>query len=60
MDYTHFPSADPAKCDKGYETPNGCLAHGMKRYYGGILAEPQGVRIKPIFYTLRRKVVATH
>ena len=33
-------------CDKGYDTPNGCLAHGMKRYYGGIIAEPQGVRIK--------------
>jgi hypothetical protein len=46
MDYGHFPSADPTTCDKGYETPNGCLAHGMKRYYGGILAEPQGVRIK--------------
>jgi len=46
MDYVHFPSADPAKCDKGYETENGCLAHGMKRYYGGILAEPQSVRIK--------------
>jgi hypothetical protein len=39
-------SADASKCDKGYETPNGCLAHGMKRYYGAILAEPQGVRIK--------------
>jgi len=46
MDYVHFPSADPAACDKGYETANGCLAHCMKRYYGGILAEPQGVRIK--------------
>ncbi len=45
-DNVHFPSADPAKCDKGYETENGCLAHGMKRYYGGILAEPQNVRIK--------------
>ncbi|HOQ47917.1 MAG TPA: hypothetical protein PK157_21590 [Bryobacteraceae bacterium] len=33
-------------CDKGYETPNGCVTHGMKRYYGGILAEPQSVRIK--------------
>jgi hypothetical protein len=46
MDYVHFPSADPAACDKGYETANGCLAHGMKRYYGAILAEPQGVRIR--------------
>ena len=36
----------PTKCDKNYDTPNGCLAHGMKLYYGGIIAEPQGVRIK--------------
>lgn len=33
-------------CDNGYETPNGCVAHGMQRYFGGILAEPRGVRIK--------------
>jgi hypothetical protein len=46
LDLVHFPSADAGKCDKGYDTPNGCLAHGMKRYYGAILAEPQGVRIK--------------
>ena len=46
MDYVHYPTADPTKCDKGYDTPNGCLAHGMKRHYGAILAEPQGVRIK--------------
>jgi hypothetical protein len=46
LDLMHFPSADATKCDKGYETPNGCLAHGMKRYYGGVIAEPQGVRIK--------------
>jgi hypothetical protein len=30
---------------KGYDTPNWCLAHGMKRSYGGIIAEPQGVTI---------------
>src|SRR5581483_4816538 len=46
LDLVHFPNADPTKCDKGYETDNGCLAHGMKRYFGGILAEPQAVRIK--------------
>lgn len=46
LDLVHFPTADASKCDKGYETENGCLAHGMKRYYGGVLAEPQGVRIK--------------
>jgi len=46
LDLVHFPGADATKCDKGYDTPNGCLAHGMKRYYGAILAEPQAVRIK--------------
>ncbi|QOY88176.1 phage tail protein [Paludibaculum fermentans] len=46
LDLVHFPTSDAAKCDKGYETDNGCLAHGMKRYYGGLIAEPQGVRIK--------------
>ncbi len=46
LDLIHFPNAHASECDKGYETENGCLAHGMKRYYGGILAEPQSVRIK--------------
>ena len=46
MDLVHFPDGDPTKCDKGYDTANGCLAHGMKRSYGGIIAEPQGVTIK--------------
>lgn len=46
LDTTHFPSADGATCDKGYDTPNGCLAHGMKLYFGGVLAEPQAVRIR--------------
>ena len=46
MDLVHFPSADSSKCDKGYDTANGCLAHGMKRYYGAVIAEPQGVTIK--------------
>jgi hypothetical protein len=43
MDYTHFPDAVTTKCDKGYDTTNGCLAHGMKRYFGGLLAEPQSL-----------------
>jgi len=46
LDLVHFPTANLTECDKGYETPNGCLAHSMKRYFGGLLAEPQGVRIK--------------
>jgi hypothetical protein len=46
LDLVHFPSARASTCDKGYETPNGCLAHGMKRRFGGVLVEPQGVRVK--------------
>lgn len=46
MDTEHFETAESSSCDKGYDTPNGCLAHGMKHYFGGVLAEPQGVRIK--------------
>ncbi len=46
LDLVHFPDAAANSCDKNYDTPNGCLAHGMKKYYGGIIAEPQGVRIK--------------
>ncbi len=46
LDLVHFPDAAANACDKNYDTPNGCLAHGMKHYYGGIIAEPQGVRIK--------------
>jgi hypothetical protein len=46
LDLVHFPTASAANCDHGYDTPNGCLAHGMKRYYGAVVAEPQAVRIK--------------
>ncbi len=46
LDLVNFPEADPTRCDKGFDTPNGCRAHGMNDYYGGILAKPQGVRIK--------------
>jgi hypothetical protein len=46
LDLVHFPNADAGTCDKGYDTPNGCLAHVMKRYFGGLLVEPQGVKVK--------------
>jgi hypothetical protein len=46
LDLVNFPDADPTECDKGYDTANGCRAHGMNPYYGGIIAKPQGVRIK--------------
>jgi hypothetical protein len=43
LDTTHFASASAGSCDKGYDTANGCLAHGMKHYFGGILARPQTI-----------------
>jgi hypothetical protein len=46
LDLVRFPEADPGRCDKGFDTPNGCQAHGMNDYYGGVMAKPQGVRIK--------------
>lgn len=52
LDLVHFPSASALTCDKGYATPNGCLAHSggspgtLKRRFGGVIAEPQGVLIK--------------
>ncbi|MBI2816732.1 MAG: hypothetical protein HYX72_07315, partial [Acidobacteria bacterium] len=46
MDLVHFPDADSSKCDKSYDAANGCLAHGMKHYFGGVLAEPQAVKVK--------------
>ncbi len=46
LDTTHFPDADGASCDKGYDTPNGCLAHTMKWFFGGIIALVQGVSVK--------------
>ncbi len=42
--YTFSPSG--SQCDKGFDTPNGCLAHGMEEYFGGIVAKPQAVRVK--------------
>lgn len=46
LDLVHFPSASAASCDRGYETPNGCLAHSMQRRFGGIPFTPQAVRVK--------------
>lgn len=37
---------DDAKCDKSWDGPNGCLAHGMESRFGGIVAYPQSVRTK--------------
>lgn len=46
LDTTNFPQADASACDLSYDGKNGCLAHGMKHYFGGIIASPQGVRVK--------------
>lgn len=32
---------DPDTCDKGLDTPNGCAAHGMTNYFGGVNPKPQ-------------------
>lgn len=31
---------DPDSCDKGLDTPNGCTAHGMTNYFGGVNPKP--------------------
>lgn len=46
LDLVHFPSAVTTSCDHGYATANGCLAHQMKRYYGGLQLDPQQVVVK--------------
>jgi hypothetical protein len=46
LDLVNFPEADPTRCDKGFDTSDGCRAHGMDNSFGGILAKPIGVRIK--------------
>lgn len=33
-------------CDKGFDTPAGCVFHNMQDYHCGINVRPQGVRIK--------------
>lgn len=45
-DLVHFPSASATTCDKGYDTPNGCLAHKNKPQFGAVIIKPQGVLIK--------------
>jgi len=43
LDLVNFPSADAGSCDRGYLTPNGCAAHRMQAWFGGLPAMPQGV-----------------
>lgn len=37
---------DPASCDFGWNTTNGCVVHGMSSFFGGIPVLPQSVRVK--------------
>lgn len=42
--YTFTPSTET--CDKGFLTPNGCAAHGMEQFFGGLFVQPQTVITK--------------
>lgn len=50
VDTTHFPAADGTKCDLGYNTANGCMAHdpggNTTRSYGATYCAPQGVLLR--------------
>jgi hypothetical protein len=37
---------DPTQCDYYWNSANGCLVHGMDRYFGGLPALPQSVNVK--------------
>jgi len=39
----HGSGGDPDTCDKGLDTANGCIAHGMNNYFGGVNPKPQTV-----------------
>jgi hypothetical protein len=48
-DLVHFPDALTTKCDLGYNTPNGCLAHGLAVTapgYGATYCSPQAVLLR--------------
>ncbi|MCL5742435.1 MAG: hypothetical protein M1541_00710, partial [Acidobacteria bacterium] len=50
-------------CDKGFSTSNGCQAHGMDSYFGGIECQPQGVGLRSDYrlgsWTISRKITNT-
>lgn len=46
LDTGGFPSASADECDQGFNSPNGCQAHGMEDYYRGIFAQPQRVNFR--------------
>jgi hypothetical protein len=38
-------TGNPSSCDYFFNSPNGCLSHGMSPYFGGHFSVPQGVLI---------------
>ena len=43
---TQGTGGDPTSCDYFFNSPNGCLSHGMSQYFGGHPEQPQSVVIK--------------
>ena len=43
---TKGSGGDPTSCDFFFNSPNGCLSHGMSNYFGGHPEQPQSVVIK--------------
>jgi hypothetical protein len=43
---TQGSGGDPTQCDFYFDSPKGCLSHGMGRYFGGHPALPQSVSVK--------------
>ncbi len=46
LDLLGFPEADASWCDRGFESPNGCRAHGMAAYFGGVPTSNERITIK--------------
>lgn len=42
--YGHLGNA--TFCDKGFATTNGCVSHNMMPYFGGIITNPETIRVK--------------
>lgn len=43
---TQGSGGDATSCDYYFDSANGCVSHGMAKYFGGHPAQPQGVFIK--------------
>jgi hypothetical protein len=46
LDLVNFPNASADSCDRGFHTDNGCRAHSMNAYFGGIPIFTQSVGLK--------------